>query len=69
MPDYKEMYLTLFRATEQAINTLIAAQQSCEELYVNQPEPKLTILPGTHESGGLPENETVIPSHVEQGSK
>jgi len=31
MPDYKEMYLTLFRATEDAINRLIAAQQLCEE--------------------------------------
>lgn len=38
MPDYKEMYLTLFRATEQAINTLIAAQQQCEELYMNAPQ-------------------------------
>ena len=38
MPDYKEMYLTLFRACEQAVNTLIAAQQACEDLYVNQSE-------------------------------
>ncbi|HIV87010.1 MAG TPA: hypothetical protein H9896_02755 [Candidatus Pygmaiobacter gallistercoris] len=33
-PNYKELYLTLFRATEQAINTLIEAQQRCEELYL-----------------------------------
>ena len=33
-PNYKELYLTLFRATEQAINALIAAQQRCEELYL-----------------------------------
>ena len=33
-PDYKELYLTLFRATERAINTLIEAQQRCEELYL-----------------------------------
>jgi len=26
MPDYKEMYLKLFRASEQAINTLIQAK-------------------------------------------
>ena len=38
MPDYKEMYLTLFRATEQAINLLIAAQQTCEDMYVNASE-------------------------------
>ena len=36
MPDYKEMYLTLFRATEKAINILIDAQQECEEMYLNR---------------------------------
>lgn len=36
MPDYKEMYLTLFRASEQAIQTLIQAQQACEEMYISQ---------------------------------
>ena len=46
MPDYKEMYLTLFRATEQAINLLIAAQQTCEDMYVNAPEDKLSTLHG-----------------------
>ena len=45
MPDYKEMYLTLFRATEQAINTLIDAQPTCEELYIGQPESDLIVLP------------------------
>lgn len=45
MPDYKEMYLKLFRATETAINNLIAAQQECEEMYINAPETELTILP------------------------
>ena len=45
MPDYKEMHLTLFRATEQAINTLIDAQRACEELYIGQPEPDLIALP------------------------
>ena len=44
MPDYKEMYLTLFRATEQAINTLIAAQQQCEELYMDAPQGELLLL-------------------------
>ena len=45
MPDYKEMYLTLFRATEQAINQLIVAQQACEEMYLQEEPPALTILP------------------------
>ena len=47
MPDYKEMYLTLFRATEQAINLLIAAQQICEDMYVNASENNLSALPST----------------------
>ena len=38
MPDYKKMYLTLLNASEEAINTLIAAQQECEELYLDSDE-------------------------------
>ena len=38
MPDYKEMYLKLFRATEEAISCLIDAQRECEEMYINAPE-------------------------------
>lgn len=44
MPDYKELYFKLFRATEQAVNVLIAAQQECEELYLSEPEPELSVL-------------------------
>lgn len=44
MPNYREMYLTLFRASEQAINTLIAAQQKCEELYLEAPQENLIVL-------------------------
>lgn len=40
MPDYKEMYLTMVRASEDAINTLIAAQQKCEEQYMEEEEEK-----------------------------
>ena len=45
MPDYKEMYLKMFRASEEAINILITAQQECEELYISQPEPDLKVVP------------------------
>jgi len=45
MPDYKEMYLTLFRATESAVNILLAAQRECEDLYLNAPEPGLKFIP------------------------
>ena len=37
--DYKELYLKLFRTTEQAIRLLIAAQQECEELYMEHIQP------------------------------
>ena len=33
-PDYRKMYLTLLHATEQAMELLIAAQQKCEEIYI-----------------------------------
>jgi len=45
MADYKELYLKMFRASEEAINLLIAAQQACEELYISQPEVELKLLP------------------------
>lgn len=35
MPDYKEMYLTMVRAAEEAIRILIEAQEKCEELYLS----------------------------------
>lgn len=45
MPDYKEMYLTMVRASEKALRQmeeasqiLIAAQQKCEELYLADEE-------------------------------
>ncbi len=61
MADYKKMYLTLFNATEDAINTmenvrqsLIQAQRDCEELYISASEQdeesesgELTVLSAT----------------------
>lgn len=44
MADYKEMYLHLPRETEKAVRILIQAQQDCEEMYINSPEPELTVL-------------------------
>ena len=44
MSDYKKMYLILFRATEEAINTLIEAQRECEELYISEPETELRVI-------------------------
>lgn len=47
MPDYKEMYLKLFRATEAAISSLINAQRECEALYLDGDEPNITVFPRT----------------------
>ncbi len=46
MPDYRELYFKLFRATADAIEILEAAQQECEELYISAEEPKLSLFPG-----------------------
>lgn len=44
MPDYKQLYLQMFHASEQAIELLIAAQQACEALYIADTEPVLQAL-------------------------
>ena len=49
------MYLTLFRANEQAINTLISAQRECEEMYLSMPEPDLRVLPIPTAQGNTPD--------------
>lgn len=38
MPDYKELYLQLMRATEKSIRILVKAQQSCEEQILQEEE-------------------------------
>ena len=50
MPNYKQMYSKLFRATEDAINILIAAQQECEELYISDAEPDSGLDEDTHKN-------------------
>ena len=45
MPNYKEMYLELFRGIEQANKIQIEAQRHCEEMYINAPKSELRILP------------------------
>lgn len=51
MPDYKELYLKMMRASEQAIRILIEAQRECEERYLADDTPELTVLT-------FPENES-----------
>lgn len=38
MFDYKELYLKMVRASEKAINEIVAAQQECEEKYIELSE-------------------------------
>ncbi len=38
MADYKEMYLSMVRASEKAVRVLIEAQQRCEEMYLEAEE-------------------------------
>lgn len=44
MANYREMYYKLFRATEKAINTLISAQQECEEMYLSSTDGEIIKL-------------------------
>lgn len=44
MVDYKEMYYKMVRASEQAINILIAAQRECEKLYLASKDPDLKLI-------------------------
>lgn len=52
MPDYKEMYLTMVRASENAINMLIEAQRKCEDLYLSDSESNDPSSPGDNEKDG-----------------
>lgn len=42
--DYKEMYLTMARAAEKAINILVEAQQKSEEMYLNSTVSEIKLL-------------------------
>ena len=57
MADYKEMYLKMARASEQAVNILIKAQRECEELYISVSDPELVVFSSqenTSEPGDQP---------------
>lgn len=38
MPDFEEMYLTMLRASEEALRIIIEAQKKCEDMYISQEE-------------------------------
>jgi len=45
LPTYKDMYLTMMRASEAAIRILEQAQRDCEEMYPELPGPAVMALP------------------------
>lgn len=49
MPDYKEMYLKMLRASEEAMKLLIRTQRECEELYISSEEPLADVPDGEGE--------------------
>ena len=53
MADYKEMYLKMVRATEEAINCLIAVQRECEEMYLHGEEEAVLPFPLRQELTGF----------------
>lgn len=55
LADYKKMYHTMFRASEEAINLLIAAQLECERLYLAGEEPTLQMAVFTEQKKSMEE--------------
>ena len=55
MTNYQEMYLTMVRASEKAIDLLVEAQKKCEEMYLSMPEPDLRVLPIPTAQGNTPD--------------
>jgi len=52
MPDYKNMYETLFRAATQAIMVLQQAQQQTEEMYISAEPPDIRALDRKEKNDG-----------------
>lgn len=52
MPDYAEMYKTLFQSQTKAIEILQEAQKQTEEMYVLSPEPDIKIFPKQIQASG-----------------
>ena len=43
MPDYKELYLEMVRASERAIRELVRAQQFCEEMILKEADAEAAL--------------------------
>ncbi len=49
MPDYQMMYHMLFNHITDTIESLQMIQRQTETLYMNSPDPELTLLPADGE--------------------
>ena len=56
MPNYKEMYVTLFKETAKAINILQAAQQQTDEIFISDDTEDNLILLHSGENGTEPKS-------------
>lgn len=61
MPDYKEMYLTIMRAAnkavqlnQEALKHLITAQQQAEDMYIEADDTPLFLAPTNREEPDQP---------------
>ena len=62
MPDFQEMYYTLFRRITAVINDLQEVQRKTEEMYVSAEPPELIVL-----DTGNPKDDTL--SETENNAK
>lgn len=46
MPDYQQLYHMLFNHITDTIESLQMIQRQAEMIYINSPDPEVTLLPG-----------------------
>lgn len=46
MADYQQLYHLLFNHITDTINSLQMIQRQAESMYIDSPDPELTLLPG-----------------------
>ena len=54
MPDYKQMYLSLFRSCTKTIELLQSAQREAEAIYISKEEAELELLPNPEMDAQIP---------------
>ena len=57
MPDYEELYYSMFRATEKAISILIDAQRKAEETILSDETQTLILLTAQEKTNTKREND------------